>query len=719
MTTFLYATPFAITGVVLAFFHYRQPSVIDQSTSDSEKSSEGPNLSKISTKNVAEKPETQSYKKLYHRVQNLEDFPDVLPIARQTLLSLLRQGVLVARLQGGQHNVLDITEYQPDQLASFMATKRQDTHDDWSSYLSRREAGGGPEMFADREAARQWIKQNAPLQLVDGAWVARVHNVTTPFALRGITKDAWQTYCEELGDGDLEKNHCFIYKELLHEVDFDMPDQNSSDFLDPRLGLYNDRIWRAGAGHLLISLFPNDFLPEILGFNLHYESLAPQTLKAAKELPEFGISGHYFAVHICIDNADSGHSAMAEATIRSYIDHVRRTDEKMVQQAWKRVQAGFLLSEYLDGDEDLSKYRETVAQMIHNKAGVAGQVHCSSRARIGGRKLTEWFSPNLLSSVNSHSWKNDFVAALARSKPWVYPGDSARGLLIRELSWKGRMFGAFTHSEVQNLRTWIDLLDNDGAADPEEGYSNLVGKQIDGNLEKMATVAQDCALTHPAFPPQREKTLASAGQAEFFPLPPIQSTQVKSETLLALWLVHPCILEQIVMSPHRTATSLGSRVLQLLRAESGYMAKSSGVAGMDEQRRPGYNPSLTTIGLQIARNTCLPEPTSLKDVLCSVEQTSPQATDFAYAVLSWAARPVSNEAFLLGLARAFLDLEVWVSCNEVLLGKEDRQALREIIERKQACFEEILSEIKVGVGRVESFTTGYGLGRTRLEKLLI
>jgi hypothetical protein len=58
-------------------------------------------------------------------------------------------------------------------------------------------------------------------------------------------------------------------------------------------------------------------------------------LKAAKELPELGILGHYFGLHICINNADSGHSAMAEATIRMYIDHMRRAGAMEVQQAWK------------------------------------------------------------------------------------------------------------------------------------------------------------------------------------------------------------------------------------------------------------------------------------------------------------------------------------------------------------------------------------------------
>lgn len=707
---------FAACAIAALFRPYR-PAALKSWKRNVKFGLEGIGSSKPTAGEKKRREETQLYKMLYHQVQNLEDFPGILTTARQSLLSLLRQALLLARLKNTPHNILDITEYNPEELAIFMASKRQDTLDNWSAYSRRREAGGGPEMFVDREAARQWLKDNAPLQLVDGAWVARVHNITTPFHLRGITKDAWQTYCEELGDGDLDKNHCFIYKELLREIGFNLPDQNDADFIHPRHELDNDRIWRASAGHLLISLFPNDFLPEILGFNLHYESLAPQTLKAAKELPEYGISGYYFAVHICIDNADSGHSAMAEATIRRYLNHVRETGSMNVQQAWQRVQAGFLLSEYLDGDEDLGKYQDAVAEMIHKKANVAGQVHCSSPARIGGRKLTEWFSSDFLSTADSRTWQDDFMTALARSKPWVFPGESDRSLLVRELSWKGRMFGAFTQSEVQYLRTWIDLLEaGDDAAATEGRYWKLVGNS--GTVAPNKTLG-DAAVTHPAFPPQQEMPSGRVERCEFVGLAPLSVGQTKLEKLLPLWFMHPCILEQIVMSPYRTTTRLGSLILQLLRAETGYKVETPGVAGMDEQRESGHLPSLTALGVQIVLKNGLREPLCLGDVLRSDNQNSAAAIEFAYTVLGWAARPVSNGPFLIGLARAFLDLEAWVYRDESLLDKEGREALRNIIRRKEICFKGILSELEGKHDQVSMLITGYEFGRVQIERLLV
>ena len=86
------------------------------------------------------------------------------------------------------------------------------------------------------------------------------------------------------------------------------------------------------------------------------------------------------------------------------------------------------------------------------------------------------FHPMSSLASTAATWQDTFMTALARSKPWVFPGEGDRGLLVRELSWKGRMFGAFTHSEVQYLRTWIDLLKtDDDAAIMEERYWKLVG----------------------------------------------------------------------------------------------------------------------------------------------------------------------------------------------------------------------------------------------------
>jgi hypothetical protein len=55
----------------------------------------------------------------------------------------------------------------------------------------------------------------------------------------------------------------------------------------------------------------DQFLPEVIGFNLGYEQLPLHLLITAYELKELGIDPYYFTLHITVDNADSGHGRKA------------------------------------------------------------------------------------------------------------------------------------------------------------------------------------------------------------------------------------------------------------------------------------------------------------------------------------------------------------------------------------------------------------------------
>jgi hypothetical protein len=42
---------------------------------------------------------------------------------------------------------------------------------------------------------------------------------------------------EELRDGDLIKNHKYVYRELMQDIAAKLPDADSLDFIHPRHGL--------------------------------------------------------------------------------------------------------------------------------------------------------------------------------------------------------------------------------------------------------------------------------------------------------------------------------------------------------------------------------------------------------------------------------------------------------------------------------------------------
>ncbi|KAH6603402.1 hypothetical protein Trco_008177 [Trichoderma cornu-damae] len=654
------------------------------------------------------------YKEMYHKVQNLEEFPEVLPAAKEMLLELLEHGLSMARFKPPTRSILDLKEYDPVALDKFLEAERQDVSDEFESYVRKREAGSPRELFNTKADAIQWLKRLAPLNLIDGAWLCRVHKITTPFALREVTKNAWQVFSEELGDGDMEKNHVLIYRDLLREHGVDLPASDSLDFIQDSHGLNDEQVWRSSIGQLLISLFPNEFLPEILGLNLHFEALAPTGLKASKEFPEVGISAYYFALHISIDNADSGHSGMALANIVAFMDLMRKTGLMDCGQAWKRIQAGYLLSQSLDEKETPDVYEEQLIQMLHRKANLARKIHCTSRARIGGKGLTEWFSSPSPDSEKGDEWKHTFLHALADSRPWVRRGNSRKSLLVKELSWTGRMFGAFTDSEVGLLRTWIDSLREKDAC-PGDAYWKTVGGHT--LLENSFLPSRrDVAVTHPVFSPQQ--ACPPSDSHDFAPLPALQVSQVRLGAILPLWFVHPCVLENMVVSPYRTASTLTSKTLQIIRAEMGYSPENTGIAGMDEQLCRGYRPDLVALGCEMARRHNVPEPTCLGDIIGPLDEDSPAVTKFAHSLLNWSMRPHKNGVFLLGLARAFLDMEVLVAADESLLSKGDRKYLWEVIERKRVGFEACLTELVADPVKSRDFVGGYQYGRAEIEKIL-
>ncbi|OTA00208.1 hypothetical protein A9Z42_0058250 [Trichoderma parareesei] len=277
------------------------------------------------------------------------------------------------------------------------------------------------------------------------------------------------------------------------------------------------------------------------------------------------------------------------------------------------------------------------------------------------------------------------------------------------------MFGAFTDSEVQLMRTWIDLLPEKDAH-PGDAYWKIIGGHT--LLENSFLPSrQDVAVTHPVFGPQ-DIIPHSSASPDLVPFPALQVSETRLTAILQLWFVHPCVLENIVASPYQTAEPLTSKILQIIRAEMGYSPENTGMAGMDEQLRRGYCPDLIALGCEMARRNNVPEPTCLGDVIGPLSEDSPVATKFAHSLLNWSMRPQKNGTFLLGLARAFLDIEIWVAADESLLAKEARTYLWQVIERKRAGFEACLAELGPDPAKSCEFVGGYKYGRAEIDKIL-
>ncbi len=665
--------------------------------------------------------ELKVLKQLYYQLHNLEKFPEVLPQAKSVLLSLLKETSAAAQALPEHENILSIHEFSRLDLEEFLRRRNNNIGKKWEQYNFRRKEGGSRELFEDREDAIWWLKQIAPVKYVDGAWLGHIGKVTTPFELRKAMKGAWQILSEEFGDGDLEKNHVHVYHKLLETIAPGFPTAEVLDFGHPRHRLDSTAIWKAAIAQLIVSLFPAQFLPEILGFNLHFEAISMDTLKAGKELKEVGIDPYYFILHISIDNASSGHSAIAIEVVCEYMDYIFKVEGKeAAQKAWEKLQAGYLLSSGLPGttvcpsrkrlidgsDILLSPTEMEVIRIFKAKAQVVHGIHCSSRVKIGLRSVADWLDPVALESKR---WQMELLDALSCSKYWICRGDSTKSRFIQELQWNGRMFGAFTQNEFDALRRWVDGLPSTSLA--LECFD--AGEHVKSNDD----ILSGYPVLQPAYNANFLETyFSSLSATTLFSFQSLPSLAIDSspivESFLPLWLTHPCLLQGFVSVPFRTKSQLACTIIKILRAQGGFDIEQECVAGMCEVRRLD-SLGLTEIGMNMMAQygisrTALP---SLKHVLHA------WPSKFAIHMLHLSMRPLQYKGSLIGMATAFAKMHTEIAKSwSPLLSAQDKDTLQKVAVREleglELCWKEVKSDEKL----YAECCNGYLVAKNEIEK---
>jgi hypothetical protein len=230
-TTFIAAACISYACKTLAF----KARVTDFRSHSAQRSEvERTSNTKEATQNGAQNPESEldEFKKLYFKLHNLERFyDDILPKVASILWAMISEAIDDAVHQKSC-GILDIGTYSVQALEQFVHAEHDACMSNWEDYNTRRKAGGHRELFMSCEDASNSIRRLAPLRLVDGAWLAHVNKIRTPIALRSVMQSAWQILSEELGDGDLRKNHVHVYHELIRET--------SGTYLEPHSPLFID-----------------------------------------------------------------------------------------------------------------------------------------------------------------------------------------------------------------------------------------------------------------------------------------------------------------------------------------------------------------------------------------------------------------------------------------------------------------------------------------------
>ncbi|MBI6634891.1 iron-containing redox enzyme family protein [Pseudomonas paralactis] len=345
--------------------------------------------------------------------------PDAAELAREYLEDQLAQV---------EQTDCDLPE-APEQLTAWVQQRCAAVAQAYADYLEQRQQGRPRRYFHNKAHALYVLQRVAPTKQVDGAWLYGLLRYWQDQRFDGLLT----TYLEELGDGEAAQNHVVIYRKLLSDHD-----------ADSEAGL-EDEHYLQGALQLALGLCAEEFLPEVIGYNLGYEQLPLHLLITAYELSELGIDPYYFTLHVTIDNASSGHACKAAQAVLGLLPLGEgRAD------FYRRVAAGYRLNDLGPGTtaviQQFNLHDEVVA-MLERKRTFGQHMH-SDYCRFEGQTVNQWLAkPGQI---------GDFLNAL-QDKGWIKrnqdPAESRFWQLIEGAG--AAMFGVFSAAEKQLLHDWI------------------------------------------------------------------------------------------------------------------------------------------------------------------------------------------------------------------------------------------------------------------------
>lgn len=264
-------------------------------------------------------------RELYYHLVNDELYPEVAATARSKVRKVLRSADRFSRVPFKSY-----THQALDELIDTLY--RQETE-------RYRPLGSTPKL--SREAYLWGIEQFAPAILADGCWlqsVSRLQFGSNPALAALLCK----IYEDEAGNGKLEQNHPFIYRQLLNSVGLDLPPIASREFVD--YPGFIDSAFDLPVYLLAIARFPCTFLPELLGLNMAIElsGLGNVYLRLSEELAYWGLNPAIVDVHTSIDNVASGHAFLAKEAIQLYLDDVIAVSGmEAADYHWRRIYTGY------------------------------------------------------------------------------------------------------------------------------------------------------------------------------------------------------------------------------------------------------------------------------------------------------------------------------------------------------------------------------------------
>ena len=419
-------------------------------------------------------PTVAEEKEAFHRLANIEDYPDFRSVAKE---------LATAYLANADYGALSL--YEPfaftdaafeQRMSAIYAAALPDMHRPyrfdrdvviWEN--GRRYRVGR----ASDTVVRDQLLQLAPFNLMDGVWLQNIMQAGPSDEVRSRLFEIW---ADEVGGGEPRENHSNVYLTLLRSEGMEVPDVTSRRFIEMDLA---PGAWRTAVFQMTIGLFPQDFFPELLGMTLFLEWEATPTLTPkVNMLRARGMNPLFYSLHVAIDNISEGHGALAKEAVKIFLEEKREEGgERAVQEHWRRIWNGYVgwatagfngagMEErrlVLDrvsinvGTPDEPKcfpdwrahYHGRMVEMITRKAPFASQVH--GRLALEGVLLNDLFArPEELMEKLIASGTVDIE----------HP---RRSRFFELMEFEGPMYKVFSEDEKTVILDWLESLsDGDG-----------------------------------------------------------------------------------------------------------------------------------------------------------------------------------------------------------------------------------------------------------------
>lgn len=286
-------------------------------------------------------PSTWTDRELLHRLVNIEHFASTLPLAKRRARDCLQQAEILFE-HGFRGRFTDAT-YFDYSSESFISRLDQIYWDKMGECRALGEIPGRDEVVFGQ-------KLSALGNLIDGAWAHRIGNLgrfdrPSDGLLFGI-------YADEMGRGDLRKNHITVIHQVLCSLGLELPHIRDAKFLEQDELL--DELYGYTLYQLCLALFPDSFYNEILGYNLGIEmfGLGEVRLHEMQRLRHHGFDDSYERLHLSIDNFSAGHARQSADIIMAYLDGVERhSGQTAVPAEWRRIWRGYASFAYFVEDK--------------------------------------------------------------------------------------------------------------------------------------------------------------------------------------------------------------------------------------------------------------------------------------------------------------------------------------------------------------------------------